>query len=189
MTTANPKGGTTPPFRDRIDRALRPALTIELIGLGSLLCLVLVIMATTVAQRYLPVPSSTWLPELARFAVVWLTFLGIGYLISSEGHIALLLKFEWLSARAVKTLDLVATVLVGVVSVVIAVGGFAFVQRQGGLASPALGLPMGWVYGAALAGFGLAALHALLRTMSLLATPAEELERRREERASEVPGL
>ena len=41
------------------------------------------------AQRYLPIDGWPWTGELARFSLVWLTFVVAGVLVSSDSHISI----------------------------------------------------------------------------------------------------
>ena len=40
-------------------------------------------------QRYLPIDGWSWTGELARFSLVWLTFVVAGVLVSSDSHISI----------------------------------------------------------------------------------------------------
>ncbi len=68
---------------------MRVLTAIELaIGAAALLLIFFLVLVQAL-QRYLPVDGWSWTGELARFCLVWLTFVVAGVLVSSDSHIAI----------------------------------------------------------------------------------------------------
>ena len=65
-----------------LSRTVRGVTAVELgIGVAALL-LIFFLVLVQAAQRYLPVDGWSWTGELARFALVWLTFVVAGVLVT-----------------------------------------------------------------------------------------------------------
>ena len=58
------------------------------IGVAALLLIFFLVLLQAL-QRYLPIDGWPWTGELARFCLVWLTFVVAGVLVSSDSHIAI----------------------------------------------------------------------------------------------------
>ena len=72
-----------------IARTVRVMTGIELaLGVACLL-LIFGLVLLQAAQRYLPIDGWPWTGELARFALVWLTFLVAGVLVTTDSHISI----------------------------------------------------------------------------------------------------
>jgi TRAP-type transport system small permease protein len=68
-------------------------------ALVLLLTLMSVVIFANVVLRYLSGSSIVWAEEVARYAMVWLTFLGMGAVFRIGGHIAIENLQEAVSAR------------------------------------------------------------------------------------------
>ena len=72
-----------------MSRSVRVVTAIELaIGAATLL-LIFFLVLVQAGQRYLPFDGWSWTGELARFSLVWLTFVVAGVLVTSDSHIAI----------------------------------------------------------------------------------------------------
>jgi TRAP-type transport system small permease protein len=70
----------------RIDTSLMAALSwVLIVLLASMSCVVF----ANVTMRYVTGGSLVWAEEVARYAMVWLTFLGAGPVLRMGGHIAI----------------------------------------------------------------------------------------------------
>ena len=68
---------------------MRALTAIEIaIGAAALLLIFFLVLLQAL-QRYLPIDGWPWTGELARFCLVWLTFVVAGVLVSSDSHIAI----------------------------------------------------------------------------------------------------
>jgi TRAP-type transport system small permease protein len=139
----------------------------RLVGLERLLAVgllatVLATMGAQVIARYLfraPIP---WSEEVARFALIWLTFLAASFVMAEGRHIAVDVVSSRLSHRGKLWLECFSGGTVVAACLLLLVGGFRFVWYVGPVGSPALGIPMSWWYGAASVGLVLMALHGSL---------------------------
>jgi TRAP-type C4-dicarboxylate transport system permease small subunit len=102
-----------------------------------------------VITRYILDSQSSWTDELARFLLIWLSILGAAYASGKKLHIAIDLLPQYLNERNQKILDIVITVIVLLFGIaVFLVGGlrYVYISFALGQTSPALNLPIGFVY-------------------------------------------
>ncbi|WP_164704427.1 TRAP transporter small permease [Blastococcus litoris] len=131
------------------------------IGLAAVATVVMFLCVLVQAgQRYLPFEGWTWTGELARFCLVWLTFVMAGVLVTSEGHISLEVIDLVENPLVVRVVRVFASVVVALVGVGFAVEAWDQLVSQGPLKSPALRLPMAWFYVLPLIGFVSTAIRA-----------------------------
>jgi TRAP-type C4-dicarboxylate transport system permease small subunit len=88
----------------------------------------------------------SWSEELARYLLVWSTFIGAGCVYKTGGHIAVTIVRETLPKNAQKFLKILAHVLCGVFFVIATYYGFKYMGRQGSQLSAALRIPMRYIY-------------------------------------------
>lgn len=125
-----------------IDHAFR-------IFLASLMALLVIAVTWQVLSRYLLAEPSSWTEELARFLLVWIGVLGASYAYRMKMHLGIDLLPQRLTGRNFAVLELVINLSVIVFAVaVMIVGGGNLVAMTAELKqiSPALGIPMAWVY-------------------------------------------
>ena len=68
---------------------MRVVTAIELaIGAAAMLLIFFLVLVQAL-QRYLPVDGWSWTGELARFSLVWLTFVVAGVLVTRDSHISI----------------------------------------------------------------------------------------------------
>lgn len=135
-----------------LGRLVRGLTAVELTIACLAVAVIFVLILFQAVQRYVPLPPVIWTGELSQFALIWLTFVASGVLVSRGGHIALQLVDSLPSPMAVRVVQTLALAMVAVIA-----GGFTWacwelVTSAGFLTSPALGLPMSWVYAVALVG-------------------------------------
>ena len=134
-------------------QGLVKALTaVELTIAGVAGAMIFVLILFQAVQRYLPLPQIVWTGELSQFALIWLTFVAAGVLVTRNGHIALQLVDSLPSPTAVRVIQTFALILVTVIAAGFTWACWELVYSAGFLTSPALGLPMSWVYAIALIG-------------------------------------
>jgi TRAP-type C4-dicarboxylate transport system permease small subunit len=124
-----------------------------------LLVAILGVMAIGIFFRYALNDSLTWTEEVARYGLVLITYVGCATAVRRGTHIRVDAIDLVLSDRARRALAL--TIELGYLAYMawraIEIIGFLRTRR-----SPALELPIGWIYGAIAAGFALAALRLAL---------------------------
>jgi TRAP-type C4-dicarboxylate transport system permease small subunit len=126
------------------------ALELTIACVAGVMIFVLVLFQAV--QRYLPLPPIIWTGELSQFALIWLTFVAAGVLVTRNGHIALQLVDSLPSPTAVRIVQTLALALVTLIAAGFTWACWELVSSAGFLTSPALGLPMPWVYAIALIG-------------------------------------
>ena len=105
-----------------------------------------IIIFIQVIMRYVFQNSLTWSEELARYMFVWLVYFAVSF-----------------TARREKHIRIDAEIIVLAFSIFIAVTGVTVFQKitWSGQISPAIGLPMQFVYAAPLVGFVLTAIRQI----------------------------
>ena len=125
-----------------------------------------------VVSRYVFHSPMTWTEELARFSLVWLTFLGAGFVMARRQHIAVDILAKALGRAGERVVNAFSMLVVLIVSAVLAVAGAQFAAMATAIKAPATQLPMSVVYGAAVVGFGLIFIHGLLNSVFDLRHPS-----------------
>ena len=128
----------------------------------ALLAAMSIIIFSNVVLRYSTNQSIEWAEEVARYLMVWLTFVGAGPVLRYGGHIAVdnfqdSLPIAW--ARAIRVF--IAVMLTGFFIFIIWYG-FIYVDRVQYQMTPTTQVSMSWVYGAMPAGGILLLAHWLL---------------------------
>ncbi len=109
--------------------------------------LMLVIIFLQVVSRYLFNHSFEWSEELARFLFVWTVFIGSALIIGDKGHMAVKLLAEKLKGRTSGFILKIFTELCSLVFILILIfQGAKMTKVMMFQTSPALGVPMGYVY-------------------------------------------
>ncbi|WP_017756228.1 TRAP transporter small permease [Calidifontibacillus oryziterrae] len=111
-----------------------------------LLTILIIAVFAQVVFRFVLEQPLAWTEELARYCLVWITFLGAAYAMSKKAHIGL----EFFKDRLPKLGRDFLTILSALVSiaffVILLVQGYELVNRSMAQLSPVLRLPMGVVY-------------------------------------------
>ncbi len=115
-----------------------------------------------VISRYVFNTPFSWTEELARFMLLWFTFVSAGFVMARRIHIAVDLLASKLGRKGTIVLDTFALITVFATAGVLAVAGAEFAAGANRLLAPATGLPMSVVYFAAVTGFALIFFHAAL---------------------------
>ncbi len=137
----------------RWSRPVRVITAIE-IGLAATATVVMFLCVLLQAgQRYLPFDGFTWTGELARFCLVWLTFVVAGVLVTRDAHISLEVIDLGKNPLVVRFDRVFACLVVALVGAGFAVEAWDLVMSTGRLRSPSLRLPMSWFYALPLLGF------------------------------------
>lgn len=159
-TPETERATTASPSRTPLRRALRLVMAVEIGVAGLSAALIFVLVLVQAGQRFLPIDGWTWTGELARYGLVWVTFTAAGVLVTRDGHIALQLVDELRPELLVRLIRVLALLVVAAVGVGFAVACWSLIQESGSLTTPALGLPMRWVYILPLVGFTSTAVRA-----------------------------
>ena len=130
------------------------ALTALEIALGAVaLLLIFFLVLAQAAQRYLPVDGLPWTGELARFSLVWLTFVVAGVLVTTDSHIAIEMVDGFGGSMVRRVVRVLSCLVVAAVGYGLTLEAWELVGTQGVLKSPAMEMPMSWLYGISMIGF------------------------------------
>ena len=142
---------TSPPTW--LARVVRFVTGLELaMGVAALL-LIFFLVFMQALQRYLPIDGWSWTGELARFALVWLTFVVAGVLVSSDSHISIQV-IDIVSHPVLRRIvRVISCLVVAAVGVALTAEAWELIDSQSVLKSPAMRMPMSWLYAISMIGF------------------------------------
>ena len=133
----------------------------QIVG-SLLLLLILILVLSQVAQRYVP-GTWPWTGELARLAMVWATFLMAGYLIAYHPHhITIQIVDYVLRGRGLAVVKLFVNVVILLTSLALIYGSITLIQTDIGQVTPAAEIPLRLVNAVPLVGLLLILLRAVL---------------------------
>jgi TRAP-type C4-dicarboxylate transport system permease small subunit len=115
---------------------------------GGLLLVVFLTVFTQVLMRYLFSWPNPWSEELSRFCFIWLSMLGAALAVERRSHFGFDQAVKRLPPQWHRWARRVATSAVAAVSLLLIGSGLALVQLTAGQHSPALDVPLSWVYAA-----------------------------------------
>lgn len=120
-----------------------------------------IIIFFQVIMRYVFQNSLTWSEELARYLFVWLVYFSVSYTARREKHIRIDAAINLYPKAVRPVVELISEIIVLAFAIFIAVTGMTVFQKitHSGQISPAIGLPMQFVYAAPLVGFLLTAIR------------------------------
>ncbi|MDO6460495.1 TRAP transporter small permease [Granulosicoccaceae sp. 1_MG-2023] len=114
---------------------------------GLALVLMVVTVTWQVFSRYFLNDPSSFTDELSRYTMIWLGMLGASYLFGQSGHLGISLIHNSLPERGSRALRLFVNVLIlSFVSLAMLKGGIALMSKTMQQYSPALNIPMAYVY-------------------------------------------
>ena len=118
------------------------------------LALMSIIIVLQVFFRYVLNNSLSWSEELARYLFIWMIYVGISYGVKMDKHICVDAVYTFMTKSIKRGYAIVAYVLFLIFAVAIIYYGILVVGMQisSGQVSPAMGLPMQYVYAAPVVG-------------------------------------
>ena len=139
--------------------------------IASLLLLLIVItMASQVFARYVFGAPFQWSEEVARLALIWMTFISAAYVLAEGRHIAVDMISTRVGDRGKLVIECLGYVAVAGSCLMLMIGGARFVWYVGKVGSPALGIPKTYWYGAGMVGLLLMAAHSLVNLLQVWMT-------------------
>ncbi len=136
-----------------VARPVKVVTAVELAIAVAALLLIFFLVLAQAGQRYLPVDGWAWTGELARFSLVWLTFVTAGVLVTSDSHIAIEMVDGVRSPMLRRVVRVVSCLIVAVIGIGLTAEAWALTMDQGVLKSPAMQMPMSWLYAISMIGF------------------------------------
>jgi TRAP-type C4-dicarboxylate transport system permease small subunit len=134
------------------------------------LCVILTTMGAQVFARHFFGAPFQWSEEVARLALIWMTFIAAAFVMAEGRHITVDLLSPHLSHRRQLWLECVSHAIVAGACLLLLLGGSRFVWYVGKVGSPSLGIPMSCWYGAVSVGLLLMAIHSIVNLLQVLAT-------------------
>ncbi|SNY90048.1 TRAP-type C4-dicarboxylate transport system, small permease component [Cohaesibacter sp. ES.047] len=123
--------------------------------LGSITVLVFTILVICVVwqvvSRFILGTPSTTTDEIARFLFMWVAFVGAAYTLGQNRHLAIDIVSLSLRGKALRNIRIFVIIIIAAFcGVVMVYGGWELMIKtlESGQMTPALRLPMGYVYGA-----------------------------------------
>lgn len=134
-------------------RTSRTLTAIEVaIGAAAMLLIFFLVLVQAL-QRYLPLDGWPWTGELARFCLVWLTFVVAGVLVSRDSHISIEMIDAVGHPLVRRIVRVISCLVVAAVGIGLTAAAWSLTMDQGIVKSPAMRMPMSWLYGISLVGF------------------------------------
>lgn len=126
-----------------------------------LMFLMSIIIFIQVVMRYVFGSSLTWSEELARYLFVWLVYFSVAYTAKRQAHIRIDAAINLYPKALRPWIEILSEVIVLIFSIFIAYTSITVFQKisASGQISPALHIPMQFVYAAPLVGFVLTAIR------------------------------
>lgn len=123
-----------------------------------------VIIFGQVFMRYVLSSSLAWSEEIARYAFIWMIYIGVSYGVKKGRHLGVDAFSDLFQEKGKIILAIIANFCFLVFSAIVVYFGFDIVLRIT-RESAALQLPIGWVYAAPVAGMILTMLRLLQRIL------------------------
>ena len=129
----------------------------------ALLSIMTSVLAVQVFMRYVMQASLSWSEELARYLFVWLVYLGISYGAKIMRHIKIEAALGLFPKKWRPYVVILGDCIFLGFSIFICITAYTIVKKQMmlGQTSPAIGMPMWFLYSAPLVGFALAAFRQI----------------------------
>lgn len=121
-----------------------------------------VIIFANVALRYTTDASIAWAEEVARYLMIWLTFLGCGPVLRHGGHIAVENLQEALPRRGAMALRACIALLMLALFVFFIWFGLEYMSRTRYQLTPSTQVPFAYIYAALPLGMAVTVVHWLL---------------------------
>ena len=140
-----------------------------------------IIIFIQVIARYVFQNSLTWSEEMARYMFVWLVYFSVSYTARREKHIRIDAAINLYPKNVRPYIELVSEIIVLGFAIFIAITGFTVFGKiaWSGQMSPAMRIPMQFVYAAPMIGLGLTAIRqvqCIMRKVKALGNNEEVTE-------------
>lgn len=127
---------------------------------AACLALILVLVMVQVIQRVTDTGSWVWTGEIAKYAMVWLTFVLAAHLLRTDGHLKVDVIEQWLTPRGERVMTRITDVLIAAACWGLVWAGWGLLTAPFLGSAPASGLPLLLVYAGPVVGLLLIALTA-----------------------------
>ena len=140
-----------------------------------------IIIFVQVIARYVFQNSLTWSEEMARYMFVWLVYFSVSYTARREKHIRIDAAINLYPKKMRPYVELLSEIIVLCFAIFIAITGYTVFGKiaWSGQMSPAMRIPMQFVYAAPMVGLGLTAIRqvqCIMRRVKALGNNEEVTE-------------
>ena len=156
-------------FLNLLDKILK---FFVVIGNGAMLILVFGQVITRYFFNYTPHFGE----ELARYLFVWVVFLSLPLVARYGGHMAIETLTSRVHGATLKLLNIMADIFTIVFLCIMVWCGIEMVMRTSYQTSPAMMIPMSWVYSVIPFGCAVMLLFTIANFVNVLKTPASEIK-------------
>ncbi|MEA5082766.1 MAG: TRAP transporter small permease [Lachnospiraceae bacterium] len=136
------------------------------LSVGMLGAMVLVTFVQIICRVFFTALS--WSEELARYLLVWSTFIGAGCVYKTSGHISVEVVQNLLPRTARTATRIFVHILCGILFAIAVVYGIKYMSMVGTQKSAALHIPMKYMYAAIPVGCGIMIVHAIALITNIL---------------------
>lgn len=143
-----------------------------ILGNGLMLLLVFGQVITRYVFNYTPAFGE----ELARYLFVWVVFLSLPLVAKYGGHMAIETLTSRVHGATLKFLNILADIFTIIFLGIMVVCGIEMVMLTTYQTSPAMMIPMSWVYIVIPFGCGVMLIYVLANLVNVLKTPAGEIK-------------
>ena len=154
---------------DGLDKILK---ALVIIGNGLMLLLVFGQVITRYVFNYTPHFGE----ELARYLFVWVVFLSLPLVAKTGGHMAIETLTSRVHGATLKFLNILADIFTIAFLLIMVVCGVEMVMRTSYQTSPAMMIPMSWVYSVIPFGCAVMLLYVVQNLIKVLKTPAADMK-------------
>ncbi|MGK7377381.1 TRAP transporter small permease [Planococcus sp. 1R117A] len=114
--------------------------------LNVILAVLVTVVFLQVIFRFVLGSPLAWTEELARYSLIWITFLGAAYAMSLKAHIGMELFVNLFGLPIRKAIYILATIASLAFFLLMVIQGFDLAARSMSQLSPVLRIPMGVIY-------------------------------------------
>ena len=134
------------------------------------LALMSILIVLQVFFRYVLNNSLSWSEELARYLFIWMIYIGISFGVKMDKHICVDAVYSFMPKGVKKWYAIVAYILFLVFAIAVVYFGILVVGMQisSGQVSPAMGIPMQYIYAAPVVGMVLTAFRLIQKIIEAL---------------------
>ena len=114
--------------------------------LNVILAVLVIVVFLQVIFRFVLGAPLAWTEELARYCLIWITFLGAAFAMSTKAHIGMEFFMKLFAVSIRKALYILATLATLTFFLLMVVQGYDLASRSMSQLSPVLRIPMGAIY-------------------------------------------
>lgn len=116
------------------------------ISLVAMMITIAMLTFYQVIMRYGFNQSSSWSEEAIRFTFIWSSFLGVAMGVREKSHIGISILVELFNQKVQRVVEVVGYLAIMAFSGYLIYYGWKVVIATSAQTSPALGVPMSWIY-------------------------------------------